>query len=64
MIRQSDGRFAGRFGDAIVVDQSKPTDDSVRDATQAFAAQLEPQIRANPHLWYQFYPYWASASPN
>jgi lauroyl/myristoyl acyltransferase len=64
MIRQSDGRFAGRFGDAIVVDQSKPTDDSVRAATQAFAAQLEPQIRANPHLWYQFYPYWDSASPH
>jgi len=60
MIRQADGRFIGRFGEAIFVDTSKPTDESVRDATQAFAAQLERQICAHPHLWYQFYPYWQS----
>ena len=62
MIRQADGRFVGRFGDAIFVDTSKPTEESVRNATQAFAAQLELQIRANPHLWYQFYPYWRTES--
>jgi len=58
LIRQADGRFVGSFGDTIFVDTSKPTEDSVRSATQAFADQLELQIRANPHLWYQFYPYW------
>ena len=58
MIRQTDGRFVGRFGDAIFVDASQSTEDGVRTATQAFAAQLERQICANPHLWYQFYPYW------
>jgi len=58
MIRQRDGRFIGRFGEAIFVDASKPTEESVRAATQAFAAQLERQICDNPHLWYQFYPYW------
>ncbi len=58
MIRQTDGRFIGRFGEPIFVDASKPTEDAVRVATQAFASQLECQIRANPHLWYQFYPYW------
>jgi lauroyl/myristoyl acyltransferase len=60
MIRQADNRFVGSMGDPIAVDSTKPTDDAVRTATQAFAAQLEARIRANPHLWYQFYPYWRS----
>jgi lauroyl/myristoyl acyltransferase len=58
MIRQADGRFVGALGDPIVVDSTKRTDDAVRTATQAFAAQLEDRIRVSPHLWYQFYPYW------
>jgi KDO2-lipid IV(A) lauroyltransferase len=58
MIRQPDNRFVGVMGDPIVVDSTKPTEDAVRAATQSFAAQLEDRIRANPQLWYQFYPYW------
>jgi lauroyl/myristoyl acyltransferase len=58
MIRQADGRFVGALGDAIVVDSSKPTQEAVALATQAFASQLEQRIRLHPHLWYQFYPYW------
>jgi lauroyl/myristoyl acyltransferase len=58
MIRQADGRFVGALGDPIVVDSTKPTEDAVRTATQAFATQLEDRIRACPQLWYQFYPYW------
>jgi lauroyl/myristoyl acyltransferase len=58
MIRQADDRFVGALGDPIVVDSTKPTEDAVRAATQAFAAQLEDRIRASPQLWYQFYPYW------
>jgi KDO2-lipid IV(A) lauroyltransferase len=58
MVRQPDGRFIGGFGDAIVVDTTKATEESVREATQTFATQLEGRIRANPHLWYQFYRYW------
>ena len=61
MIRQADNRFVGALGDPIVVDSTKPTEDAVRAATQAFAAQLEDRIRANPQLWYQFYPYWRTA---
>jgi KDO2-lipid IV(A) lauroyltransferase len=61
MIRQADDRFVGLLGDPIVVDSTKPTEDAVQAATQAFAAQLEDRIRANPQLWYQFYPYWRSA---
>jgi len=57
MIRQSDDRFVGALGDPIVVDSTKPTGDAVREATQAFAIQLEARIRAQPQLWYQFYPY-------
>ena len=48
MIRQSDGRFVGRFGDPIVVDSTKPTEDAVRAATQAFAAQLEVADSCEP----------------
>jgi lauroyl/myristoyl acyltransferase len=62
MTRQPDGRFVGAFGDPIVVDSSRPTEESVRASTQAFAAQLEERIRENPHLWYQFYRYWDSES--
>jgi KDO2-lipid IV(A) lauroyltransferase len=61
MIRQADDRFVGAMGDPIVVDSTRPTEDAVREATQTFAAQLEAQIRANPQLWYQFYPYWSTA---
>jgi phosphatidylinositol dimannoside acyltransferase len=58
MIRQANDRFVGALGDPIVVDSTRSTEDAVRAATQAFAAQLEDRIRASPHLWYQFYPYW------
>jgi lauroyl/myristoyl acyltransferase len=60
MIRQADNRFVGELGDPIVVDSTKPTEEAVRAATQAFATQLEDRIRASPQLWYQFYPYWRS----
>ena len=62
MIRQADDRFVGELGDPIMVDSTKPTEDAVRAATQAFAAQLEDRIRASPQLWYQLYPYWRSTS--
>jgi KDO2-lipid IV(A) lauroyltransferase len=58
MLRQPDGRFVGVCGEPIRVDTGLATDEGVRLATQAFATQLEHRIRANPELWYQFYPYW------
>jgi lauroyl/myristoyl acyltransferase len=58
MIRQTDGRFLGVCGAPIRVDTTLPPEESVRRATQAFAVELEGRIRAHPHLWYQFYPYW------
>jgi lauroyl/myristoyl acyltransferase len=61
MIRQADDRFIGALGDPISVDSTKPTEEAIRAATQAFAAQLEDRIRASPQLWYQFYPYWRSS---
>jgi lauroyl/myristoyl acyltransferase len=60
MIRHADGRFSGSMGDPIVVNPTDSPEVSVRAATQAFATQLERQISANPHLWYQFYPYWGT----
>ena len=58
MIRQRDGRFSGSLGEPIFVDPTKPTDVSLCEATQRFAYELQQQISANPHLWYQFYRYW------
>jgi KDO2-lipid IV(A) lauroyltransferase len=59
MLRQADGRFIGVCGDAVRVDPTLPIEEAVRVATQNLATQLEGRIRANPHLWYQFYRYWA-----
>jgi KDO2-lipid IV(A) lauroyltransferase len=58
MVRQKDNRFAGEFGQPIYVDPGDRTDEALRNATQAFATQLEQRIRADPHCWYQFYRYW------
>ncbi|MGE0448073.1 MAG: lysophospholipid acyltransferase family protein [Vicinamibacterales bacterium] len=63
MIRQPDGRFVGWFGTPVFVDSAVGGDDALRRATQAVATQLEEQIRAYPHLWYQFYPYWQDERP-
>ena len=60
VIRQPDGRFAAVCGVPIRPDTSLPTEESIRQMTQAFAATLEERIRQYPHLWYQFYPYWSS----
>ena len=62
MIRQPDGRFAGVCGAPIRPDASLPTEESVRQMTQTFAAELERRIHEHPHLWYQFYPYWGRPS--
>jgi len=59
VIRQSDGRFQAICATPIWPDASLPPDESVQRMTQAFAVELESRIRAYPHLWYQFYPYWS-----
>jgi KDO2-lipid IV(A) lauroyltransferase len=59
MLRQHDGRFVAVCDRPIRIDRSLPVDDGVRRATQMFAGQLEERIRAQPHLWYQFYRYWS-----
>jgi KDO2-lipid IV(A) lauroyltransferase len=62
IVRRPDGRHTARYGDPIFPEPGKPTDESVAAATQQFATQLEEQIRLHPHLWYQFYSYWAPDS--
>jgi lauroyl/myristoyl acyltransferase len=62
MIRSADGEFVGTLGDPIRVDSTMPADQAVAQSTQLFATQLEHQVRANPHLWYQFYRYWRAES--
>jgi lauroyl/myristoyl acyltransferase len=58
MLRQNDGRFVAFCDRPIRVDPALPIEEGVRQATQAFADQLEERIRAQPYLWYQFYKYW------
>jgi lauroyl/myristoyl acyltransferase len=56
--RLGPGRFRIQPGEPIVVSRERPRGEAVHTATQAFAAQLESRVRARPHHWYHFYPYW------
>jgi lauroyl/myristoyl acyltransferase len=56
--RLGPGRFRIQPGEPIFVSRDIPRGEAVHTATQAFAMQLESRIRAHPHHWYHFYPYW------
>jgi lauroyl/myristoyl acyltransferase len=62
ILRQSDGLYGGFAFEPIYVSREGDRDANVRAAMQAFARVLEQQVRAYPHLWYQFYPYWGEES--
>ena len=61
ILRQPDGGYAGFASDPIHVAQTGDRDTNVQTAMQVFASALEKQVKAYPHLWYQFYPYWGAA---
>ena len=52
------GRFAIRAGTPIAVNRSKPRDEAIQKAAQAFADQLGARVRTHPEFWYHFYRYW------
>ena len=52
------GRFAIRAGTPIAVNRSKPRDEAIQEAAQAFADQLGARVRTHPEFWYHFYRYW------
>lgn len=58
--RVGPGRFSAQPGTPIVVGRERPREEAIQIAAQAFADQLGARISAQPHLWYQFYPYWRS----
>ncbi len=58
--RDDDDRFVVECGPAIDVPRTGDRDANIQAATQAVATVVEAQIRARPHYWYQFYPFWAS----
>jgi len=58
--RDDEDRLVVECGPAIEVPRDGHRDDNLRAATQAVASIIERQIRARPHYWYQFYPFWAS----
>lgn len=58
--RDDDGRLAVESGPIVRVGREGPRDERIQQATQAVAAVIEAQIRARPHCWYQFYPFWAA----
>jgi len=49
-------------GESIYVSRELPRDEAIQDAMQRVAAALETRIRAKPHLWYAFYPYWEASA--
>jgi KDO2-lipid IV(A) lauroyltransferase len=59
---RDDGRVAATCSDPIHVERDGDREGAIERATQAFARLLEARIRARPHCWYQFYPFW-SAQP-
>src|SRR5205814_657561 len=58
--RDDDDRLVVECGPAIDVPRTGNRDENIRAATQTVATIIERQIRARPHYWYQFYPFWAS----
>jgi Kdo2-lipid IVA lauroyltransferase/acyltransferase len=58
--RDENDRLVVECGPAIDVPRSGDRDEHIRAATQEVASAIERQIRARPHYWYQFYPFWAS----
>jgi KDO2-lipid IV(A) lauroyltransferase len=58
--RDDDGRPAVETGPIVRVAKTGSRDERVQQATQAVAAVIESHIRARPHCWYQFYPFWAA----
>jgi lauroyl/myristoyl acyltransferase len=60
--RLAPGRFSIQPGEPIFVPCDRPRDEAIRYATQCFASQLEARVRARPHHWYHFYPYWKAQS--
>jgi KDO2-lipid IV(A) lauroyltransferase len=58
--RDEDNRLVVECGPAIDVPRAGDRDANVQAATQAVATVIEAQIRARPHYWYQFYPFWTS----
>ena len=61
ILRQADGGYAGFASEPIYVARTGDRDVAMQAAMQAFARVLEKHVRAYPHLWYQFYPYWSGA---
>jgi KDO2-lipid IV(A) lauroyltransferase len=58
--RRGPATFELRMGDPIEVRTALARDEAIREAAQNFADQLGARIKAAPHYWYQFYPYWRS----
>jgi lauroyl/myristoyl acyltransferase len=58
IVRREGQPFDVLPGEPIVVSREGDRDTAVARAAQAFAMQLEAQIRRAPHCWYQFYRFW------
>jgi KDO2-lipid IV(A) lauroyltransferase len=56
------GAFTTVAVNPIYVSRELPRDEAIQDAMQRVAAALEARIRAKPHLWYAFYPYWEASA--
>lgn len=62
IVRHPDGRFQCLFDEPLYAPRSADREATIRETTQKMAMLLEAKVRAYPHLWYQFYPFWKSQS--
>ena len=60
LVREDDGRFSSVIGEPIYVERAGDREPALQRASQTYATFLEKQVSRYPHLWYHFYPYWAS----
>ena len=60
--RLGKARFSVQPGEPIFVSRDLPREEAIQEATQRFADQLAARVRARPHQWYHFYPYWRAQS--
>jgi lauroyl/myristoyl acyltransferase len=57
-LARADRRFEVVYEAPIDVKANGTLEQRAREAMQGFIGILERQVRANPHQWYTFYPFW------
>ena len=57
-LTRPDRRFEVIYEPPIEVEADGPLEQRAREAMRGWVGMLERQVRATPHQWYTFYPFW------